>query len=304
VDIKELENLLEGTNYVHFIGHIKYAELNGYKYNDLLKIGNENTGFLALKIRKNDKNEYNENKYAIDSIRDMGIMKDKDDFVNKCKDIFRKNDYIIMVSDWLNGVQPIDNNREHLPKFYSLLAQFNKQNIVKGPYTSMYVYQNHFETIDDLVNWEINYHKKYFQEICETNEIEEVIKCLKNGLPCIILEDMNTGNLFVTDDGQYKYIDTDWIINGLNLYQFERIDYFGFDERIKFNVNEEARDCYSAYFETLGIRAEDANDQIRAFELLQVLRTNTCLICHGDDSYNGEEIKRRIKIVMGQDSFI
>ena len=54
----------------------------------------------------------------------------------------------------------------------------------------------------------------------------------------------------------------------------------------------------------LGIKKEEANNQIRAFELLQVLRTNSCLICHGDNSYNKVEIKNRIEIVIGHKNFM
>ena len=230
MDIKELELFLSGTKYEKYIGHINYVELNGYKYNDLFKAGCENNEYLSLKIRKNDNNNY----YSDNSIENMNIMNDKDNFINKYKDIIEKNNYVLIISDWLNGFQPINKNRERLPRFFSLLAEFNKQNIAKKHFTSMYTYGNHFETIDDLINWEINYHKKYFQEINGNKEILEALNYLKNGLACIILEDMNTGNLFITDDGKYKYIAMDWIINGLNIYQFEKIDYFGFEGKINF----------------------------------------------------------------------
>jgi serine/threonine protein kinase len=256
MDIKELENILNGTKYEAYIGHIDYVELNGYKYNDLFKAGNANIGFLAFKIREND----NQNRYAVSSIENIAVMKDKDNFINKYKDIIEKDEHILIVSEWLNGFQPIQKNRENLPQIFSLLAEFNKQNIAKENFTSMYAYGNHFGTIDDLVNWEINYHKKYFQEIIGNNEILDTLNYLKDGLACIILEDMNTGNLFITDDGKYKYIDMDWIINGLNLYQFEKIDYFGFEERQNYNINAEVKECYIAYFETLGIKKEEANN--------------------------------------------
>ena len=299
MDIKELELLLKGTRYEPFISCINPVELKGYKYDNLFKIGNESSGYFSLKLRKNNK------KYLYDSIKNISKINDHDNFVIKLNDIIEKDDLIIMVSDWLNGCQPIDDNREHLPSFFSSLARLNKNNLIKdGNFTSMYVYGNYFNTIEDLINWEINYHKEYLKDIIETKEIIEVLKCLSSGMPCVILEDMNTGNLFITKDKKYKFIDTEWVVNGLNLYQFEKIDYFGFDERKWYNINEEAKDCYYAYFETLGIKTEEANDQIRAFELLQVLRTNTCLKCHGDDSYNEKEIRKRIKKVIEHKIFI
>jgi len=46
-----------------------------------------------------------------------------------------------MISEWLDGVQPIDNDRNILPAFFEKLAYLNKQNIVKEPYTSILKYQ-------------------------------------------------------------------------------------------------------------------------------------------------------------------
>jgi len=298
MEIKDLENIIKDTKLEQFIGLIDYVELKGYKYDNLYKIGNENQGYFALKIRKNTQ------KYILDSIENMKKIIDPDEFIHKNNDIIEKDGLIIMISDWINGIQPIDNNRKHLKNYFSLLAKFNKNNIVNNNFSSMYTYGNYFNSINDLVDWEINYHYKYLQEIIESNEISEILNNLKKGKPCVILEDMNTGNLIITKDGKYIFIDTEWIINGLNLYQFEKIDYFGFDERKWYNINEEAKDCYIAYFETLGIETEEANKQIRAFELLQILRTNTCLRCNEDNNYNAEEIKNRIKIVLEYKNYI
>jgi len=296
MEIKELEILLKNTKYEQYIDSINFIELKGYKYNNLFKIGNTHPGQFVIKIREKN------NKSVTDSIKNMIKMNDDDNFIHKNKDIIEKDGFIILVSDWLNGFQPIDNNREYLPAFFSKLAHFNKNNIRNGPFTSMYADEKYFETIEELINWEIYFHKKYLPDIIKTNEINEALECLKNGIPCLILEDMNTGNLMITENGEYKFIDTEWIINGLNLYQFEKIDYFGFDKRKWYNINEEVKECYLAYFETLGIKTEDANDQIRAFELLQVLRTNTCLICNEDE--NNNEIKKRIKTVLEHKNYI
>ena len=59
----------------------------------------------------------------------MKKIKDQDNLVNPYKEIIKKGDYVIMASDWLNGFQPIyNNNRKHLPEFFSKLGYFNKQN--------------------------------------------------------------------------------------------------------------------------------------------------------------------------------
>jgi len=233
----------------------------------------------------------------------LSALNDNEDFVNKIVDIIEKENYIIMISKWLNGIQPIDiNNRKLLPSFFEKLAYLNKQNIVNGPYTSMYVDGKYFETIDKLIDWEINYHKQYLQVIIDMDEIFNYLKNLNLGLSCIILEDFNTGNLLLTNNGKYKYIDTEWIMSGLNLYQFEKIDYFGYEEKTWYNITDEAVECYRAYFNTLGINDDDANEQIRAYELLSVLRKNTYLKYTKKD--DDKEIERRIKTIIGKNKFI
>jgi hypothetical protein len=296
MNVNDLELLLKNTKYEQFIGFVNNVELKGHIYEDLFKIGSENIGYFALKIRENNK------KYVLDSIKNISIIKDNEKFIHKNIDAIHKDNYIIMVSEWLYGLQPIDNNRKYLPKFFSLLANFNKQNKVNRKFTSMYVDGNYFDNIKDLIDWEIKYHKNYMQDIMETKEIIEILKIMEYGLSCVILEDMNTGNLIITNDGKYKFLDTEWIINGLNLYQFEKIDYFGFEERKWYNINEEAKDCYFAYFETLGIKINEANEQIKAFELLKVLRDNTYLKHFGKN--NDEEIIKRINKVKEIENYI
>ena len=271
MEIGELEILLKNTKYEKFIGFIYQIELKNHIYKDLFKVGNENAGYFVFKIRNSN------SKDVVESIEILKTLNDPEDFINKYNDIIEKDGFLIMVSNWLNGVQPIDNNRKYLPGFFSKLAQLNKKNTAKGPFTSMYADGNHFNTINELIDYEINYHKNYFKDIIDTKYILEILSTLKRGTATIILEDMNTGNLLVTDKGKYKFVDAEWIINGLNLYQFEKMDYFGFEERKWYKINEESKECYTAYFETLGVKLEEANDQIRAFELLQVLRKNTYL---------------------------
>jgi hypothetical protein len=296
MEINDIENLLINTCYEQFIGHFYPIDLKGYLYKNLYKIGNDKLGYYSLKIRINTE------KQILDTINCLSVLNDNEGFVNKIIDIIEKDNHIIMISEWLNGVQPIDNNRYLLPCFFEKLAYLNKKNIVNGPYTSMYVDGNYFNTIDELIDWEINYHKQYLQVSVKTNEIINYLKNLKLGLSCIILEDVNTGNLLLTNNGKYKYIDTEWIMNGLNLYQFEKIDYFCFEEKEWYNITDEAEECYRAYFNTLGIKDDEANEQIRAYELLSVLRKNTYLKYNNKD--DEKEIERRIKIITGKNRFI
>ena len=229
MEIEDIENILKNTSYEQFIGSFQSIELKNCVYKNLFKIGNDRLGYFSLKIRENTE------KQILDTINCLSVLNDRENFVNKIIDVIEKDNHIIMVSQWLNGLQPIDNNRNLLPSFFEKLAQLNKQNIVKGPFTSMYTDGNYFETTNELIDWEINYHKQYLQTFMETDEIIKYLQNLKLGLSCIILEDMNTGNLLLTNDREYKYIDTEWIMKGLNLYQFEKIDYFCFDENKRKN---------------------------------------------------------------------
>jgi serine/threonine protein kinase len=296
MEIKDIEKLLENTRYEQFIGCFQSIELKNYVYKNLFKIGNDKLGYFSLKIRENTE------KQIFDTINCLSVLNDREDFVNKIIDVIEKDNHIIMVSEWLNGVQPIDNNRNLLPSFFEKLAYLNKHNIVNGPFTSMYADGNYFETTDELIDWEINYNKQYLQTFIGMDEIIGYLKILKLRLSCIILEDINTGNLLLTNNGKYKYIDTEWIMRGLNLYQFEKIDYFRFDENEWYNITDEAEKCYKAYFNMLGIKDDEANEQIRAYELLSVLRKNTYLkYLKKDDE---KEIENRIKIIIGKNKFI
>jgi hypothetical protein len=193
MEINEVEILLKDTKYEEFIGFIYPIKLKGYVYKDLFKIGNDNIGNFVLKLRNSNRSD------VIESIKTLKTLSDPENFINKYNDILEKDGFLIMVSNWLNGIQPIDDdNRKILPYFFSKLAQLNKSNIVKGHFTSMYA------------------------------------------------------------DGNY--------------------------------------------FDTLRIKINEANEQIRAFELLQVLRKNTYLKFNGKN--NDDETKRRIKIVMEKGEFI
>lgn len=296
MEIYEIEKLLAGTKYEPFVGTLQKISLKNYVYDDLYKIGNNVFGFFAIKIRNS--NQQN----IIDSINSLKIIKDADDYINKNIEIIEKQSCIIIISKWLKGLQPIDANKASLPLFFSKLAVLNKNNIINGPYTSMYLDFKYFDNANELIDWEINYHKKYISEKLDIKVIMETMENLKHGISCIINEDMNCGNMFITDDGEYKIIDTDWIIRGINLYQFQHFDYFGFNEKKWYMITDEAKECYRAYFETLEISNEEANEQIRAIELLNTLRENTYLKYSGKG--NDEEIEKRIKKVLENNKYI
>ncbi|MDR0497289.1 MAG: hypothetical protein LBH42_06725 [Treponema sp.] len=296
MDIGEVEKLQKETRFDRFIGTLQKVTLKKYEYGDLFKMGNDRLGYYSLKIRKND------NRNILESLELLKIINDAENIINENVDVIEKDNLVIIISEWLTGKQPIDDCRDELPEFFCKLAILNKNNIVGGPFTSMYLDGNYFNSANELIDWELNYHKKYFPESFDQKIILEVLGNLKCGMSCIINEDMNCGNLFITSDGKFKIVDTDWIIKGVNLYQFQHFDYFGFDGKKWYKITDEAAICYAAYFDTLGTGREGANEQIRAVELLNTLRENTCRIHSGKE--NEKEMEGRIKTILEKKRFI
>jgi thiamine kinase-like enzyme len=293
METAEIETLLQNTAYGSFIGSVQRVELKNHTYSDLFKIGKKEAGYYAIKIRKNSED------HIIDSLDCIAKIIDPENVVHKNTDVFEKDGLIIQINKWIKGKQPIDTLREKIPEIFGKLAYINKKNIVNGPYTTMYAEGERFETIEKM----INRHKDYLPAETDWAEIYETLKSLKKGIPCIITEDINTGNMFITDDGEYKIIDLDWLHGGLNLYQFDHFDYFNFHGNPWYVITgEEAKESYTAYFDELGINKEEANEQIRAVEVLSILRQNTHW--KRNNRPNEEEIKRRMKIVLEKDRFI
>ena len=71
----------------------------------------------------------------------------------------------------------------------------------------MYLDGKYYNDINDLIDHEINYHKKYFTGKMNSRDIIEVMQILKYGIPCIINEDMNCGNFIITGAGEYRIIE-------------------------------------------------------------------------------------------------
>ena len=294
--INDVEKLLAVTQYGPFIGTLEKITLKEYTYPDHFKMGNDRLGYYSIKIRGI------EVKNVMNSINIIKAMIDTEKLFNSTIGIVEKGGYVLLISEWLHGTQPIDIRRDALPVFFAKLAVFNKNNATKGPFTSMYMDSSNFNSIDEMTDREIKYHKKYLNAKLGTKWMFRALEELNNGIPCIINEDMNCGNFMITDDGKYKIIDTEWIIRGNNLYQFQHIDYFGFGGGNWYTVTGEAKDCYRAYFETLGVSNSEANDQIKAIELLNVLRENTYWMHSGkgDDT----EIEKRIQTVLQKEKYI
>ena len=295
MEICIVEKLLIGTKFEQFIGFIKNVTFNDFVYNNLFIMGNKESGHFSVKIRNVEQQN------VIDSINNLNNINDVEEYLNKNIETIEKEKFMVIISKWLDGIIPID-NKSIVPEFFSQLALLNKNNICEGPYTSMYLDNKYFDTISELLDCEIDFHKNYIIELFDYKYLYEVLDHLKNGIGCIINEDINCGNMILTKNGKYKIIDTEWIVKGLSLYQFQHIDYFRFNGKKWFNITDEAKKCYEAYFNTLGVNIDKANEQIRAIEILNILRDNTYWKNNGME--NDSEIKRRIKIVLDKEKFI
>jgi len=101
MEITEIEKLLEQTPFEQFTGTFREISHMGYVYKDLFKIGNAESGFYVLKVR--NKNKVN----VTDSINLLKSVNDPDNLFNKYTGIIEKNDCIITISKWIDGIQPI-----------------------------------------------------------------------------------------------------------------------------------------------------------------------------------------------------
>jgi len=88
MEIKDIENILENTNYEQFIGSFQSIELKNCVYKNLFKIGNDKSGYFSLKIRENTE------KQILDTINYLSVLNDRENFVNKIIDVIEKDKYI------------------------------------------------------------------------------------------------------------------------------------------------------------------------------------------------------------------
>ena len=294
---KELTQYLRSTEFGDIADTLTGMELKGTKLKYLFQIGNESSGYFVIKLRKAGR------RYVEDSIENMETMKDESKMFHRYKRILKTNDWVLLVSDYVDGDHLHPNHRNEIPRLFSQLASFNQSNMVSGPYTSMCVDGKYFDTVDDLVDWELKYLLAFWVQEKYRDAIVEQIGPLKNGLPCLINEDMNLGNMKILPDKRFVFTDTEWLQRGLNLYQFMHVHYFKSKDLNWYSIADEARQCYASYFQKLDISKEEANRQIRAFEILKVLRSNAYFRYFKQEDQYGLE-KNQLERVLETSAFI
>jgi hypothetical protein len=156
------------------------------------------------------------------SLECLRTMRDPNRSIVGYERVFEVGDAYLLVSRWIGGLQPVRADRELIRDFFAELGRFNRQNESDGPYTSM--------CLDGL----------YL------------------GFGCMILEDMNTGNMIRESGGTLRFLDVECLTRGLNLYQFDHVNLFRFDEERWYNITLEAKDSLSAYFSSALVPRESA----------------------------------------------
>jgi hypothetical protein len=269
ITTEELHAIVHGTAVEPMATYAKHVTRHGFTYPDLFETRASDGQRFFIKLRAS-------NRYHVrDSLECLSGMNDGDGLIHPYRHVAEAGGYYLLVSDHLDGVQPIDRDRDQIPSLFGRLARFNRNNIVDGPYTSMYADGRYSGTISELVDSELEYHLHFFGLDTMKAACLEAIEPLKHGLGCIVNEDTNTGNMVLPKGATPVFIDTEWLHRGLNLHQFDHLDYFRFDEPAWYRITDEAPACYEAYFGELRLSRDEANDQIRAFETLRVLRKNT-----------------------------
>jgi len=262
----KIYDYLSNTKYQNLFTEIENVKLQGHVYKDLFKAYTKKGIVYAIKIRDLSKTHVKE------SINYLSKMNDSKNIISKNEDIIICDGKYIIISKWIHGIQPIDTNRDKIKTFFGMLADFNKTNLSKGPYTSMYLDGRKFFTIEELVVTEFNECISGYNGKHSKLNIQNIVKNICLGFGCLILEDMNTGNMIIDQNGKYHFIDTEFITAGINLYQFDHINLFNLDEIKWYNITNEKDDVLNEYFKIICDDTKLINKQITGFAMLKLIR--------------------------------
>lgn len=261
-----MNNILKNTKYKNKIVSLNEVCVHGHTYYDLFKMVLDDGMEYSVKIRNIN------TVHIADSLKYLSEMKDSGRIISNYHDVIKTKENYILISKWISGSHPDNSDRDILTKTFSALAQFNKDNRHTGPYRSMYTDSVAYNTIEELVDRET---KPYLIHYKGTHSIKFLKSCLdklKSGLGCLILEDMNIGNILIENTGRLHFIDTEYMTAGLNLYQFEHINLLQFDQEEWFNISKNAHTILITYFQTLGETNKRASAQTGGYYVLSILR--------------------------------
>jgi len=254
---------------------IQHICMQGYTYDNLFKLISNGKSY-SIKVR--NLNDWN----IRESLYCLNIMIDENNFIHTYCEVIKTNNSILLISEWIEGNQPIEKNREDIKHFFKNLGRFNKTNICDGPYTSMYLDGIQFSTIDEMVETELNQHLVYYKGKHSIKDIRRSVLGLCAGIGAIINEDMNTGNMIIDNEGNYKILDTEYLLRGLNLYQLDHVNFLRTEKSSWSNITNEAKESLYLYFKELGTNSFDITNQLQAYYLMSELRKLSYLIWKKD----------------------
>jgi hypothetical protein len=298
MDQKEILQILHETRNIPVILELFEIQLNGKLCKGIYQARSEDSWY-SIKIRPKDDAL---TQSAISVIQNIEYNFEL--FFSPYLHILESDSHLILIKEWEYGESIDETATTYLPDFFAKLARFNLKNASDGKFISMYADGRYASTIDDLISHEIEYHFRFWKDESSKNRIVDILQALYTGFGCIISEDNNLANLIVTENSNVKLIDLDWIQSGSNLYQFDHFSYFTNINPKRYAIHGAlAKECYDAYFSELPGSRLQANDQIRAIEVLSTLRKNTYNRFFENQDQYGTEISN-LKRIEQQHLFI
>jgi hypothetical protein len=296
-DITQLLIRFDLEAFTESVTKIKWINDEDKFYSDLFRIQNNQGESLILKVR--NKSSLNI-KCAVDS---LSVINDPSNFIEKYTQVFSDENYYYLFTDWIDGSNPIQNKIEVMPKVFSLLANIHAINTSNGPFFSKYSDGRISDSINHLVDSEVDYHMSFFNLPHLKKDCKSIIEKLKTGIPCLVHEDVHPGNVLEDTYGNIKLIDCEWLHAGLNLYEFEYVQLYDIRDKNWWDIDECGLSCYKEYFSSLKLDNVTANSQIKAFEMLKIFRLNTYWE-YFKMSDNLPKIKSTIEMIIDTDQFI
>lgn len=261
-----MNSILKSTKYNDKIVSLNEVYVHGHTYYDLFKMLLNDGMEYSVKIRNINA------EHVTDSLKYLSEMNDSDGIISNYYDVIKTKESYILISKWIDGKHPDNTDTDMLEKISAALAKFNKENIHPGPYTSMYIDAVKYNTIEELIDNETKPYLENYKGAHSFRFLKSCLDNLKSGLGCLILEDINIGNILIENAGNLKFIDTEYLTAGLNLYQLEHINLLNFDKEEWFNISKNANTILTAYFKILGETNKRASAQIRGYYVLALLR--------------------------------
>jgi len=197
-----------------------------------------------------------------------------ENFITKPLSILKKGEKTVIVQKYIEGTTIDKCEIKHTIETFKKLARLNIKNKAHSNLSSMYLDGKKFNSIHELIDHESLFYTENYEGRHNKKQLMKYLEFLKEGFGCVILEDMNNGNVIVDENSNETFlIDYDYLIYGNNLYQLEFLDPYLMQESSWYNIQKDANLVLKSYFDELGVSSTSANNQINPFEILKQLRS-------------------------------